>query len=133
MKKIFPILLMSLALFLPLIPAGAQEESAAAGEAAGQTSEGTKAVSVPQIQGTIDSLFNKVIGYISQIGGLFGQATGLRIGGTTATGIAAMVIAKLLEDKAPSWVKWILYAGGGTMFAGSGANILEMVMQNIPK
>ena len=133
MKTVFAIFLLSLVLVLPLIPAGAQEEAAATEAEQPSQTGGSKAVSIPQVQGTVTSLLNKVIGYISKIGGLFGQATGFRIGGTTVTGIAALVIAKLLEDKVPSWVKYILYAGGGTMFAGSGANIVQTVMENILK
>ena len=72
---------------------------------------------------------NKVIGFLAPIGNLFGDAAGFRIGGTTGTGIITLVVAKIVEDKAPSWVKWVLYAAGGTMFAGSGANIAQLVKQ----
>ena len=84
-----------------------------------------------QTQGAddISVLINKIIGYVSQIGNLFGKTLGFRIGGTTGTAIAALAIARLLQDKAPSWVKWALYLTGGTMVAGSGANITQTVMQ----
>jgi len=79
--------------------------------------------------GTASVWVNKIVGYIAQIGNLFGNVTGFRIGGTTVTAIATFVIARLIQDKAPSWVKWVLYAAGGTMFAGSGANIAQLVTQ----
>jgi uncharacterized protein (DUF697 family) len=72
---------------------------------------------------------NRIIGYVSQIGNLFGKTLGFRIGGTTGTAIAALAIAKLAEDKLPSWLKWVLYLTGGTMVAGSGANITQTVMK----
>ena len=81
----------------------------------------------------ISMWIKKAINYISQIGGMFGKATGFRIGGTTITAILALVVAKMLEDKAPSWVRYVLYATGGTMFAGSGANIVQMVMNHLPQ
>ena len=94
-------------------------------------STGGKSGTIPNVGGTVSGLIAKIIGYISQIGALFGKATGVRIGGTTVTAIATLIIAKLIQDKAPSWVKWILYAAGGTMFAGSGANITQLIMQQI--
>jgi len=87
-----------------------------------QEAGGNSAIAVPDV-------ITKIIAQVSQIGNLFGNATGIRIGGTTGTAIAAFIIAKLLEDKVPSWVKWILYAGGGTMIAGGGANIAQVIMQ----
>ena len=78
---------------------------------------------------TVTRLVNRVIGYISKIGAIFGQTTGIRIGGTSASAIAMLVIARLIRDRAPDWVKWLLYASGGTMIAGSGANITQMIMR----
>ena len=127
------VIVLSLVLILPLIPAGAQEEAAAAETGQASRTEDSKAVSVQQVQGTVVSFIAKVTGFLAPIGALFGKATGIRIGGTTGTGIAALIIAKLIEDKVPSWVRWILYAGGGTMFAGGGANIAQMIIQNIPQ
>ena len=129
---------MCLVLVLPLISIGALEASAV-DEEAEQTSAAPSASSqqlfssqqAAHLKNTAAWLLNKIIGYVSQIGAVFGQATGIRIGGTTGTAIAALVIAKLLVNKVPSWVKWLLYAGGGAMFAGSGANIVQAVMQNI--
>ena len=118
MKSKFAIFLLSMALFLPLIPAGAQE-------AEGETDL------IQEAKNFIAPWIDKAIGLISQIGALFGKTTGMRIGGTSVMGIAALVLANVLKDKAPSWVKYLLYAGGGTMFAGSGANIAQMVLQNI--
>jgi len=83
-----------------------------------------------QTQGTdsISVWINRIIAYVSQIGNMFGKTLGFRIGGTTGTAIVTLVIAKLLQDKAPSWIKWALYLTGGTMVAGSGANITQVVM-----
>ena len=108
------------AFFTFIVPAviKAQEAGAAAG--------GTQSSAMPDV-------ITKIVAQISQIGNLFGNTIGFRIGGTTGTAIAAFVIAKILEDKAPSWVKWILYAGGGTMIAGGGANIAQVVMQFLGK
>ena len=100
-----------LTFFVPAV-LNAQEAGGSAGSA----------IAVPDV-------ITKIIAQVSQIGNLFGNVTGFRIGGTTGTAIAAFVIAKLLEDKVPSWVKWILYAGGGTMIAGGSANIAQVVMQ----
>jgi len=85
---------------------------------------------MPKIQGakTVNAVINTVIGYVSQIGAVFGKTAGIRIGGTSGSAIVMLVVAKLLEDKAPSWLKWLLYLSGGTMVAGSGANITQLVM-----
>ena len=85
----------------------------------------------PEIQGvrTLTALINKVIGYISQIGAIFGQTTGIRIGGTSTSAIVMLVIARLIDGRAPDWVRRLLYISGGTMVAGSGANIMELIMQ----
>jgi len=85
---------------------------------------------VPKIQGapSVTAVIKKVIGYVSQIGGIFGKTTGIRIGGTGVSAIAMLVIAKLIGNNAPSWVKGLLYLSGGTMAAGSGANIIQMIM-----
>ena len=128
MKKIWAVLILVLILVLPLCLAGAQEAAspaAAPSDAAGTTDliEGAKSAAAPWI--------NKIIGLLAPIGALFGKATGIRIGGTTGTGIAALALAKVVENKAPSWVKWVLYLTGGTMFAGGGANVAQLVMQNI--
>ena len=108
----------------------AQEAKQETAQKAGQPAPQKSASQKRPAQGTADvSVWvNRAVAFISQIGNLFGNATGFRIGGTTGTAIAALVIAKLAEDKAPSWLKWLLYATGGTMFAGSGANILQLVM-----
>ncbi|MDR0501912.1 MAG: hypothetical protein LBH16_01180 [Treponema sp.] len=92
----------------------------------------TSAPAMPPVSGGNISLYiNKGIGLLSQIGNIFGSATGFRIGGTTGTAIATLVIAKLVEDKAPSWVKYALYATGGTMFAGGGANIAQLITKGM--
>ena len=132
MKTTGAVLLLLFALVLPLCPAGAQEETVeSAAESAGSPPAQTSRA-VPQVNPqTIPGLIKKVIALLAPIGALFGKTTGLRIGGTSVIGIGALVLAKVLEDKAPSWVKWLLYAGGGTMFAGSGANIIQAVMQQL--
>jgi len=96
-----------------------------------KTSGQTPSLKLPKIDGakTANTAFNKVIGYISQIGSVFGKTTGKRIGGTSVSAIALLVIAKLIQDRGPSWLRWVLYLSGGTMVAGSGANITQMIMQ----
>jgi len=84
---------------------------------------------VAKAKGTATVWLNRIIAFVSKIGGVFGKTLGFRIGGTTGTAIAALLIAKLAEDKLPPWVKWLLYATGGTMVAGSGANITQLAMQ----
>ena len=120
MKQKLFISLLCLALFMPVFTAEAQES-------------GTEGVSLQemaaQAKGTVTAWIGRIIAFVSQIGNLFGKTTGIRIGGTSGTGIAALAVAKLAEDKMPSWLKWILYLTGGTMFAGSGANIAEVVMR----
>ena len=105
--------------------------TAAPKEAPKTTTPKAATKTAPKIQGvkTVTGLFNQAIRYISQIGSVFGKTTGIRIGGTSVSGIVMLVIAKLIRDRAPSWVKWLLYASGGTMIAGSGANITQMIMQ----
>ena len=76
----------------------------------------------------IQALINTVIGYASHIADLFGQVSGIRIGGTSVAAIATLVTAKAVENKAPSWVKWLLYLTGGTMATGSTANIIQSVL-----
>ena len=152
MKKTFGIVL--LLLLLPFISLAAQEEdyyqeswepaaqpvtvepSAAPVEQASQ-GESPSAPAAPQVKApqvnkdSAVSLVNKIIALIASIGGMFGQAAGFRIGGTTGTGIAALIGAKIAQDKAPSWVKWALYLTGGTMFAGGGANVIELAAKYI--
>ena len=115
--------------FLPLC-AGAQEA-----EEVTTVTQGTGAAQDPGmlngLMGTASVWINRIIGYVAQIGNLFGDATGFRIGGTTGTAIITLIIAKLVEDKAPSWVKGALYITGGTMFAGSGANIVQLISNHL--
>ena|GEM_PF-2913802 len=106
--------------------------SPAASSPAASTGGGGGTISRPQAQtgapaGAPDWI-NMIIGYISQISALFGQATGIRIGGSTVTGIAALAVAKFTQEKAPSWLKWVLGLAGGTMLAGGGANIAQLAM-----
>jgi len=118
MKLKLIIALLCLAIVLPVFTAGAQEVDGAAIQAMAAQAKSTATVWI-----------NRIIGYVSQIGDLFGKTTGIRIGGTSGTGIAALAIARLSGDKLPSWIKWLLYLTGGTMFVGSGANITQLVMQ----
>jgi len=128
MKQNLLIPLLCLALALPVCTAVAQE--AEQGNT-GQSSVQAPAQAPAQSKDAVSVWINKIIGYVSQIGNLFGKATGFRIGGTTGTAIAALAIAKLAEDKLPSWLKWVLYLTGGTMVAGSGANIAQLVMRTL--
>ena len=97
MKQNLLIPLLCLALVLPVYTAGAQEaEQQTAQETAPRITQGTQGTD------TISVWINKIIGYASQIGNLFGKTLGFRIGGTTGTAIAALAIAKLAEDKLPS-------------------------------
>ena len=140
MKQNLLITLLCLALALPVCTAEAQEaaqETEAAretppgnaGQAQAQKTAPASAGKGTQGKDVITVWINKIIGYVSQIGNMFGKTTGFRIGGTSGTAIAALLIAKLAEDKMPSWLKWVLYLTGGTMVAGSGANIAEVVMR----
>ena len=110
-------ILLCLALALPVSTAAQEADGAALEEIAAQA------------KGTATVWINRIIGYASQIGNLFGQTTGLRIGGTSGTAIATLAIAKLAENKIPSWLKWLLYLTGGAMLTGSGANIAQTVMK----
>jgi len=96
-----------------------------------KTSEQKPSPKAPKVQGagSATGIINKVIGYISQIGAIFGKSTGVRIGGTSGSAIVMLIIAKLVQDRAPSWLKWLLYLSGGTMVAGSGANITQSLMR----
>jgi len=139
------VMLFCLAIVMPVYMVEAQEdeqetvqetvqESAGQEQATQKTDQkpapkSTGQLQIPQVQGTAGVWINKIIAYISQIGGLFGQTLGFRIGGTTGTAIAALLLAKFLENKAPPWIRYLLYATGGTMFAGSGANITQIIMQ----
>ena len=142
-EKLFAMLL-CFALALPIAPVGAQDaddaeapateavvpkaaEPKTAPKPSGQPNINLK---MPKIQGakTVTAVINTVIGYIAKIGGIFGKSAGTRIGGTSVSAIAMLVIAKLVEDKAPDWVKWMLYLSGGTMAVGSGANITKLIM-----
>jgi len=144
MKQKLLITMLCLALVLPVYTAGAQEEEQkTTQESAGQqqsqqksqgTAQGTAQKStgqsqVAQAKNTATGWLNKIIAFVSKIGGMFGDKLGFRIGGTTGTAIVALLIAKFAEDKLPSWAKWLLYATGGTMIAGSGANITQLAMQ----
>jgi len=91
---------------------------------------GGQSVKLPKIDGprVATGLFSKVVSAISQIGAIFGKSTGTRIGGTSVSAIAMLVIAKLIQDRGPDWLRWLLYLSGGTMVAGSGANITKLIM-----
>ena len=129
MKQLF-LFLLCFAFIMPFYPAMAQDgEAGVRAEPAAETGDrSAPKVELTQYRNKVTGWINKAVGFISQIGAVFGQSTGMRIGGTTVSAIAMLVIAKLIEDKTPSWVRWILYATGGTMFAGSGANIAQTVM-----
>jgi len=155
MKQNLLIPLLCFALVLPVYTVGAQEDEQETAqettpqaaqvtvqeterEATQETAKETTQAPAPrntgqsrQTQGTddISVWINKIVGYVSQIGNVFGKTLGFRIGGTTGTAIAALAIAKLLQDRAPSWVRWALYLTGGTMVAGSGANITQTIMR----
>jgi len=106
---------------------------AAQPKAAPKTDGQTPSLKVPQIDGAkavkaANTAFAKVIGAISQIGAMFGKTTGKRIGGTSGSAIVMLIVAKLVQDRGPSWLKWLLYLSGGTMVAGSGANITQLIM-----
>jgi hypothetical protein len=96
-----------------------------------KTSGQTPSIKAPKIQSTfsLTAIINTVIGYIAKIGGIFGKSTGTRIGGTSVSAIAMLVIAKLIQDRGPDWLRWLLYLSGGTMVAGSGANITQLIMR----
>jgi hypothetical protein len=155
MKEKLFVTLLCLSLLMPLCSIGAQDEPAAVGTSAetggeqaspgdtpqssapqagapqgGALQSGGAKKSAPQSH-TLSYWINKITGYVSQIGNLFGKTTGKRIGGTSISAIAMLVIAKLVQDRAPSWVKYLLYASGGTMIAGSGANITQMIMRTL--
>jgi hypothetical protein len=87
-------------------------------------------IKTPKMKGafSLTAIINKIIGYVAKIGGIFGKSTGTRIGGTSVSAIAMLVIAKLIQDKGPDWIRWLLYLSGGTMVAGSGANITKLIM-----
>ena len=130
MKQNLLIPLLCLALAMPVCTAVAQE--AARETSPGNAGQGQGSAQAPaQGKDAISVWVNRIIAYASQIGNLFGKTLGFRIGGTTGTAIAALVIAKVAEDKMPSWLKWVLYLTGGTMVAGSGANIAQLVMQTL--
>ena len=93
-------------LLWPLCTVKAQEAGQATGAAQG-------------FGNLISTGVNKVIEFLAPIGNLFGEAAGFRIGGTTGTAIITLIVAKLVEDKAPSWVKWVLYITGGTDWHGN--------------
>jgi len=128
--------LLCLALILPLCPTWAQEAEEA-GESATpvqQTQEAQDYTALAQKAGNTAFVWvKKIIGYLSQIGAVFGKTTGFRIGGTTGTAIGALVLAKLIKDRTPLWVTWLLYLTGGTMFAGGGANTVQLVMRYLPE
>jgi len=141
MIRKFFIILLCFAFAMPVFVVSAQEdEQETAQESASQEQTPQKTdqkpaqkssgqLQMPKVQGTAGGWINKIIANVSQIGGLFGKTLGFRVGGTTGTAIAALLLAKFLENKAPPWVRYLLYATGGTMFAGSGANITQIIMQ----
>jgi hypothetical protein len=116
------------------VPKEAAPETAApktaAETTAPKTGGQTPSLKAPKIQGapSLTAIINKIIGYISQIGAIFGKSAGTRIGGTSGSAIVMLVIAKLIQDRGPDWLRWLLYLSGGTMVAGSGANITKLIM-----
>ena len=93
--------------------------------------DGKSTPKLPQINSakTVNNTFNKIVGYLSQIGAIFGKTTGIRIGGTSVSAIVMLVVAKMIQDRGPPWLRWVLYLSGGTMVAGSGANIMQSLMR----
>jgi len=114
----------------PKASAGTTTPKAATGTTAPKTGGQTPSLKVPNIDGAkmVNTAFGKVVGIVSQIGAMFGKSAGGRIGGTSVSAIVMLVVAKLVQDRGPSWLKWLLYLSGGTMVAGSGANITQMIM-----
>ena len=72
---------------------------------------------------------NAIVKLLSQIGNIFGDATGVRIGGATVSAIAAIVVARLIKDNVPWWIQGLLYGTGGTMFASGGVDVAQLVQQ----
>ena len=75
--------------------------------------------------GAVPGLIDTVINGIAQIANIFGNATGIRIGGTTGTAIVVLVIAKLLGNRIPTLLRWFLYVVGIVMLAGGSANVIQ--------
>jgi len=137
-ERLLPAML-CFALILSFCPAWAQEaekEKEAGGNAPAvqQAQEAQDhTVLARQAQDAASGWINRIIGYISQIGAIFGKTKGLRIGGTTGTAVAALAAAILLKNKISSLVKWLLYLAVGVMFAGGGANVVQLVMRYLPQ
>ncbi|MCL1837667.1 MAG: hypothetical protein FWG46_08985 [Treponema sp.] len=133
MKRLSCLILALSLLLLPLCLISAQEEAPSGGAspaaASGESSSGAGEAAASG--GGEGSFLSQLIALLAPIGALFGKTTGIRIGGTTMTGIATLAGAKILHNKIPSWLKWVLYLAGGTMFTGSGANIAQLIMRNI--
>jgi len=121
------------ALVISCMPVGAQEADESADTGSSTVEEGTGSTikkttpSLPSVKGA-GGLFKKIIGYVSKIGGIFGRAAGVRIGGTSGSAIIMLIAAFLLRDRVPPWIRYLLLAGGGTMIAGGSANIIQMLM-----
>jgi hypothetical protein len=75
------------------------------------------------LQGIIDA----VLGGVTHIGDMFGNATGLRIGGPLVTGIIVVILIWKLSKMLPLWVKLLLILAAIVMFSGGIANIPQLL------
>jgi hypothetical protein len=75
------------------------------------------------IQGIIDT----ILGGIAHIGDMFGEMTGLRIGGPLITGVIVILVIWKLSKRLPSWVKWLLILAAIVMLSGGIANLPQVL------
>ncbi|GHV47032.1 hypothetical protein AGMMS49546_36140 [Spirochaetia bacterium] len=68
-----------------------------------------------------------VTGGIAKIGGIFGNATGLQIGGPIITGLVVIILALKVSKYIPGWMRLALIIAAIVMFSGGIANILPLV------
>ena len=104
---------MLLLLTLPLSLAAAQ------GEDGGFTTDGAAEAA--------GGIFEKIVALLAPIGALFGNAAGIRIGGSSGTGIVLLLIAVFFRKRLPFWLKLIACIIGIIMLAGGGANIMQVI------
>ncbi|GHT62784.1 hypothetical protein FACS1894109_21650 [Spirochaetia bacterium] len=81
----------------------------------------------------IQAIITAVTSGIAKIGGIFGNATGLQIGGPIITGLAVIILAFKLSKYIPGWMRLALIIAAIVMFSGGIANIIQSVQGVILK
>jgi hypothetical protein len=78
----------------------------------------------------IQGIINAALSGVAHIGDMFGNMTGLRVGGPLITGAIVIILIWKLSKRLPFWIKLLLILAAVVMFSGGIANIPQ-VLENV--